>query len=72
MLLIVILNAVLAVTILTVIVTLHARAIHADRQEHGGLFTAQRRVRAAHRATRAPDYRPAHRAPRATRRSVAA
>jgi hypothetical protein len=56
MLLIVILNAVLAVMVVSVIVGLQARAILADRAHNARLFAGQRRRRA-----RTPELMPAHR-----------
>ncbi len=71
MLLIVILNAVLAVMIVTAMVALHIRAIAADRRQHGLLFAAQQRERPTRRVTHAPESRLARRTPRATRQPFA-
>jgi hypothetical protein len=73
MLLIVILNAVLAIAIVGVIAALHAKAIVADHLHHGGerstLWTiGHHTVRPA----RTPQYWPARRPAAAPRRRVAA
>lgn len=67
MLLIVLLNAVLAVMIVAAIVALHGRAILTDRQHHGRLSAGESALRPVARAT----HEPARRAPRATRQPAA-
>lgn len=73
MLLIVILNAVLAIGIVAVITALHTKAIIADHLHHGGHRVSlrkwgERRVRPAHAM---PEYWPARRPVAAQRRQVA-
>jgi hypothetical protein len=73
MLLIVILNAVLAIGIVGVIVALHTKAIITDHLHHGGRHVSlrtfgERRVRPARRM---PEYWPARPSATAQRRQVA-